>query len=236
VKKPKKILVAKGYESVVASGHPKVTNIEYAWAVVIKDVFPKERIDFERSLGFTCPYAPDTVQYDFYCSKSLKNARQRLDVIRAEEYKKDNTKEQHERLRKARAQRWTTGEVVELIELEGAEIPVSKKPKKNPKWFETPEGKVRLFSQDDLNTPEQHNINTLILEQASDIAEELTELECQKAGIPCWTGDEQSKAFTEEAQSIFEVHYDKQVTSLYNLLNAQIKEISTAKTQTKYEK
>lgn len=234
MKSPKKILVAKGYENIVAPGHPKVTDKDYSWAVVIKDVYPKKRIALERSLGFTVPQKPGSVEYRFMFSRSLKNAKHRLEVFKGKEYSKKNTKEEHEKLREARNNRWTTGEIVELVESENTDsfIPELTPRKRKPKWYESADGrKIRLFSQDDLTTPSQHEVNTLILEQASDIAEKLTELECQKAEIPCWTGDEQNKSFTDEAQSIFEVHYDQAVTSLYDLLNAQIKVLSEHKKQ-----
>jgi hypothetical protein len=83
----------------------------------------------------------------------------------------------------------------------------------------------KQFSQEELITAEQHHINSLIMEQASDTAEKLTELECEKNGIECWTGDEQEMMFTEQAQEIFDVYYDKQLNELYSLLNAQLKVI-----------
>jgi hypothetical protein len=79
------------------------------------------------------------------------------------------------------------------------------------------------FSQDRLETDEDHKVNSLILEQASDIAEKLTELECRLSGIDCWVHSGGGQSFTDEAQDIFNVHYDEQVDELYNLLNAQIK-------------
>jgi hypothetical protein len=83
------------------------------------------------------------------------------------------------------------------------------------------------FIKGELNTPEDDMINSLIMEQASDTAEKLTELECKLLGIECYKvemeDDTEVSSYTEEAQDIFDVHYDEQMTELYNLLNAQLK-------------
>jgi len=85
----------------------------------------------------------------------------------------------------------------------------------------------RQFIEGELNTAEEHNINSLIMSQASDTAEKLTELECKIAGIQCYVvemeGETEVSSYTEEAQDIFNVHYDEQMTELYDLLNAQLK-------------
>lgn len=85
----------------------------------------------------------------------------------------------------------------------------------------------RQFIEGELNTVEQNNINSLIMSQASDTAEKLTELDCKIAGIECYVvemeGETEVSSYTEEAQDIFDVHYDEQMTELYNLLNAQLK-------------
>jgi len=87
----------------------------------------------------------------------------------------------------------------------------------------------KQFIQGEQNTPEEHEINSLILEQASDTADKLTELECKKLGIDCWVPDIEEKDSTfklsEEAQEIFEVYYNEQCDELYNLLNLQLKVI-----------
>jgi hypothetical protein len=82
------------------------------------------------------------------------------------------------------------------------------------------------FNEDELETAEQHNINSLIMEQASEIAEKLTELECELNGIECLVvemeGETEVSSYTEEAQDIFNAYYDEQKTELYNLLNRQL--------------
>ena len=85
--------------------------------------------------------------------------------------------------------------------------------------------KIR-FNEDDLETAEQHNINSRIMEQASDTAEKLTELECRVHGIKCYVvemeGETEVSSYTDEAQAIFNTYYDEQKTELYNLLNSQL--------------
>jgi hypothetical protein len=84
----------------------------------------------------------------------------------------------------------------------------------------------KRFIEDELETAEQHNINSRIMEQASDVAEKLTELECKLNGIECYVvemeGDTEVSSYTEEAQDIFNAYYDEQKTELYNLLNSQL--------------
>jgi hypothetical protein len=83
------------------------------------------------------------------------------------------------------------------------------------------------FIEGEFNTPEDDLINSLIMEQASDTAEKLTELECKLLGIECYKveieDETEVSSYTEEAQDIFNVHYDEQMTELYNLLNTQLK-------------
>ena len=82
------------------------------------------------------------------------------------------------------------------------------------------------FNEDELETAEQHDINSRIMEQASDTAEKLTELQCKLIGIQCYViemeGETEVSSYTEEAQDIFDVYYDEQKTELYNLLNSQL--------------
>ena len=87
------------------------------------------------------------------------------------------------------------------------------------------------FIEGEFNSPEDDMVNSLIMEQASDTAEKLTELECKLLNIECYNieiedGTEVS-SYTEEAQDIFDVHYDEQKTELYNLLNAQLKTLTS---------
>ena len=87
------------------------------------------------------------------------------------------------------------------------------------------------FIEGELKTIPDCLINSLIMEQASDTAEKLTELECKVLGIECYKvemeDDTEVSSYTEEAQDIFDVHYDEQMTELYNLLNAQLKTITS---------
>ena len=84
----------------------------------------------------------------------------------------------------------------------------------------------KRFSQDNLVTDEQHHINSRILEQASDTAEKLTELECKLNDITCYVTEMENgtevQSYTEEAQDIFNIYYDQQVDELYSLLNRQL--------------
>jgi hypothetical protein len=87
----------------------------------------------------------------------------------------------------------------------------------------------RVFSEEELNDKIDFEINSLILEQASDVAEKLTELECSVNNIECYNtvnvdGIDIS-SFTDEAQDIFNIYYDEQISSLYILLNLQLKAI-----------
>jgi hypothetical protein len=87
----------------------------------------------------------------------------------------------------------------------------------------------RVFSEEELNDSVDFEINSLILEQASDVAEKLTELECSVNNIECYNtvnvdGIDIS-SFTDEAQDIFNIYYDEQISSLYILLNQQLKAI-----------
>lgn len=81
------------------------------------------------------------------------------------------------------------------------------------------------FGEDKLDTVEQQSIHSRILEQASDTAEKLTELECKVNDIKCWNSEMEGKVevltFTDEAQDIFNEYYDQQVSELYCLLNLQ---------------
>lgn len=84
----------------------------------------------------------------------------------------------------------------------------------------------KRFNNDELEKPLDHEINSRVLDHASDIAEKLTELECKVANIKCYNEDIEAGNtvlyFTEEAQDIFDIHYDEQVEQLYSLLNSQL--------------
>ena len=85
---------------------------------------------------------------------------------------------------------------------------------------------MKLFEEGDLRLPIDDEINNLILLQAGDTAEKLTELECRLHNTPCYVtvmeGDTEVSSYTDIAQDIFNIYYDEQVTELYNLLNAQL--------------
>ncbi len=85
----------------------------------------------------------------------------------------------------------------------------------------------KRFIEGEDYTREEEAINVTIISQACDTAEVLTELECKVAGIECYVsemeGETECLSYTEEAQDIFNVHYDEQTTQLYKLLNSQLK-------------
>jgi hypothetical protein len=85
---------------------------------------------------------------------------------------------------------------------------------------------MKLFEEGEFNLPIDDHINSLIMEQASDTAEKLTELECKLNKIECYVTEIQDgtevQSYTEEAQDIFNIYYDEQKTELYSLLNAQL--------------
>ena len=76
------------------------------------------------------------------------------------------------------------------------------------------------------------HINSRILEWADDMAETLTEKDCEIAKITCYKtemeGDVEVQSYTEEAQDIFNEYYDEQVDSFYLFLNT-INEIEQTK-------
>lgn len=90
---------------------------------------------------------------------------------------------------------------------------------------------AKQFEQGELNTPEAHAINSLIMEKASDTAHELTKLECQIKGLKFEIVRKEETRYTEAAQDIFNKYYDREMESVYELLNAQLKEIAPVKTK-----
>lgn len=84
----------------------------------------------------------------------------------------------------------------------------------------------KQYIEDELNTAEDHHINSLIMGQADDIATELTELECKLNKIRCYDETVEDgvviQTLTEEAQDIFDIHYDHYKSQLYQLLNTQL--------------
>ena len=74
-----------------------------------------------------------------------------------------------------------------------------------------------------LSRVEQCEVNALIMEHASDTAEQLTELECKLNGIECYVWDtDDISSFTDEAQDIFNIYYDDEFDKLYTLLEQLI--------------
>ncbi len=86
-----------------------------------------------------------------------------------------------------------------------------------------------LFNEDNVETLEQHELHSLIMSEADDNAEKLTELECKVIGIKCYNvemdGETEVKSYTDEAEEIFFIYYGEQITSLYKLFNAQLKTV-----------
>ena len=86
---------------------------------------------------------------------------------------------------------------------------------------------MKEFGINNLETDEQHNVNSIVLSLASDNAEKLTDLECELNDITCYVieieGGVEVQSYTEEAQDIFNIHYDDQVDELYNFLNQALK-------------
>jgi hypothetical protein len=78
------------------------------------------------------------------------------------------------------------------------------------------------YSQDDLNTPEQHSANSIIMEVACELAEVLTEEECKKNGIKIFNDEEdeeEATSYTDESQDIFNSHYDVKMDEVYAIAN-----------------
>jgi len=92
---------------------------------------------------------------------------------------------------------------------------------------------MKLFEEGEFNAPIDDHINSLIMSQACDIAERLTELECKALDIDCYIdtmeGETEVQTMTDEAQDIFNIWYDLHTTELYDLLNAQLKVIQESK-------
>ena len=83
----------------------------------------------------------------------------------------------------------------------------------------------KLNIQSILENTEQHIIGSLILELASDIAEQLTEHECEMHNTVCWVEDEHNEMhFTDDAQDIFNIHYEKLCDDLNIFTNNIINE------------
>lgn len=81
---------------------------------------------------------------------------------------------------------------------------------------------MKKFSLDTLETAKDHEINSIIMEQASETADKLTELECKLNKIKCYDECDNEISYTDEAQDIFNIFYDEEVDNLYKLLNVQL--------------
>ncbi len=84
---------------------------------------------------------------------------------------------------------------------------------------------MKKFEQGELNTAEEHTINSLIMERASEIADALTRLECKLNNIVCDCAPDdgsEGTTYTDEAQDIFNVYYDEHTAALYDLLDTQL--------------
>ena len=82
----------------------------------------------------------------------------------------------------------------------------------------------KVYDMWSLETTEDHLINSMIMEQACDNADTLTQMDCLINGVVCNKKDEDgSITYTDEAQDIFNIYYDEQTTELYRLLNSQMK-------------
>lgn len=75
------------------------------------------------------------------------------------------------------------------------------------------------FEQGVLNTSEQHEVNSIIMEQASEIAGEITERICENKGIKCFIHGEDQTTYTGEAQDIFNRLYDEKMEEFYSFAN-----------------
>jgi len=80
-----------------------------------------------------------------------------------------------------------------------------------------------IFDENKIDSNLEHSINSLIMEQASEIAEKLTELDCRIWGRQCYTETIDGVVFTDRAQDIFNDYYDEQMSQLYKLINNQLK-------------
>jgi hypothetical protein len=75
------------------------------------------------------------------------------------------------------------------------------------------------YIQGELNTPAQHNANSIIMEIACDLASELTEAECKNKKIKCLNRTEQEVNYTDKAQDIFNRIYDEKMDEVYEIAN-----------------
>lgn len=80
-----------------------------------------------------------------------------------------------------------------------------------------------MYSLDKLETEKDFDVNSIIMELASDNADEITNLECGLNNIFCYIEEGDGIIYSEEAQEIFNIHYEKQVDVLYKTINEILK-------------
>ena len=78
-----------------------------------------------------------------------------------------------------------------------------------------------MYSQGNLTTEKEHNINSMIMEIASDIAEEKTAKQFNDNHL---IENDEYTVFTDEAQDFFNDAYDTEMNRIYSLVNNVIKE------------
>lgn len=73
------------------------------------------------------------------------------------------------------------------------------------------------------SSPSQQDTDALVMNEASDIAEELTELECKNLDTPCWMEDDKEggngKKLTPIAEEIYDKIRDQQEANLRRLID-----------------
>jgi hypothetical protein len=78
-----------------------------------------------------------------------------------------------------------------------------------------------MYAQGNLITPKEHNINSMIMEIASDIAEEKTAKQFNDNHL---IENDDCTVLTDEAQDFFNNAYDTEMDRLYTLVNYTIAE------------
>ena len=83
---------------------------------------------------------------------------------------------------------------------------------------------MKTFKQGEQNTNEEHKVNSLIMEIASEMASETTERFFNLMGIKLEQQDENGDTrYTEDAQDFFNDEYDRQMDLLYSFTNDLMK-------------
>ena len=78
------------------------------------------------------------------------------------------------------------------------------------------------YSQGKLVTGKQQDMNSLIMEQASETAGSLVQKDCINLKIEVYKKVDGVTMYTEDAQEIFNEHYDNAMEDLYTFANAVI--------------